>query len=97
MIYYFSFVPVSISDRLSVWLGVEVVCLLFFSAFYIGFGLETKKAILGVFVWLIWGLGFLIIPFPEGYGEEVLGGWAALLGVIIVLYVRYKRSRNNGH
>lgn len=32
VVYYFSFVPFAISDRLNVWLGAEITCLLLFLA-----------------------------------------------------------------
>jgi hypothetical protein len=93
MVSYFSFAPFSTSDRLSVWVGAEIICLLLFLAFYVGFDLETKQVVVGASIWLIWSIGLLVLPLPEGYGEAVLGGWAALLGVIIVLYVRYRTAR----
>jgi hypothetical protein len=64
-----------------------------FLAFYVGFDLETKKVVVGASTWLIWSTGVLVLPLPEGYGEEVLGGWAALFCVITVLYVRYRTAK----
>jgi hypothetical protein len=93
MVSYFRFVPFAISDRLNVWVGAEIMGLLLFLAFYVGFDLETKQVVVGASIWLVWSIGVLVFPLPEGYGEAVLGGWAALLGVITVLYVRHRTAR----
>jgi hypothetical protein len=93
MAWFFKYAPFSPSDRLVGWLGAITTCFLFFSGFYIGFSIKTKKAIVGFLAFLIWSLGLLFLPVPEGYAEAVYGSWAILFMAAVALYAKYEESR----
>lgn len=93
MTWFFKYAPFSPSNKLMGWLGAVTTCFLLFLGFYIGFSIGTKKAIAAFSVFLIWSLGLIFLPVPEGYAEAVYGGWAILLMAIIALYAKYEESK----
>ena len=66
---------------------------LFFSGYCVGSNIGFKKMVLSFLVVVVWSLGFLILPVPEGYAEAVYGSWAILLMVIAALYFRREESK----
>jgi hypothetical protein len=83
----------STPDKFIVWLGLMTFSLLLWIAFYIGFSIKTRKAVLGFLSILIWSIGLLLIPVPEGYGEAVLGSYFLLFILLMALYAKHEESK----
>lgn len=90
---FFEFMPISPSNILVGWLGAIITGFFFFSAICISFDDKAKKAIVVGLVCLLWSLGFLVLPVPEGYAETVYGGWAIIFMALVILYAKYESSQ----
>ena len=93
MAWFFKCVPFSPSNKFTMWLGAVATAFLFFLGFYVGFNIKKKKVIGGFSAFLIWSLGLLFLPVPEGYTEAVYGSWAILFMAIIALHAKHQESK----
>jgi len=85
--------PYTTPDKLIVWFGIIIAGLLIFIGITVGAGADAKTIAVGSIVCVVWSLGLLVIPVPEGYGEAVLGSYAILLMVMVALFFEYKKFR----
>jgi hypothetical protein len=91
IICFFEFLPFSPSDRLIGWLGAITASLLFFTGLCVGFSIRPKEAIAAFLAWIVWSLGLIYLPVPEGYGEAVFGGWFLVGFAVVALYEKYRK------
>lgn len=89
--YLLSTYPNSTPDKITVWFGIIIAGLLIFLGIAVGAHADALTITVGSVVCVVWSLGLLVIPVPEGYGEAVLGGYAILLMVTIAIFFEYKK------
>lgn len=89
---FFSFRLFSPSDRFSIWRGVVITSLLFFSGFCIGFKIPIKQSLIVALIFLGYSFVFFI-PVPSGYEEVYYGGLWVLIMIMLVLYAKLKESK----
>lgn len=92
-VYFFEFIPFSPLDSLTGWFGAITASILLFLGLCIGFSAKLKEAIAGFLIFIVWSLGLILLPVPEGYAEAVFGSWAILGMILIIIFAKYKESR----
>lgn len=93
--WFFLYVPFSPSNKLMMWAVLLISGFLFFSGYCVGSNINFKKMLSWFLVVIVWSMGFVVLPVPEGYAETVYGSWAILLMAIVALYYRREKSRRN--
>jgi len=84
--------------KITIWGSVIVASLLLFLGLLVlAENVDTKKMVLGFIFFVVWSIGLLAIPVPEGYGEGVLGIYFLLLIVALWLYSKYVGSKKKLH
>lgn len=91
--YTFSIDTQTFLGKLTIWFGIIIAGLLIFLGIAVGAGADAKTMTAGSIVFVVWSLGLLVIPVPEGYGEAVLGSYSILLMVMVALFFEYKKIR----
>jgi len=99
-LYFYSYIsmtyPYAIPDKLVVWGGLVVASIFLLSGFLVllkGEATNSKEVVIGFVFFVVWSIGLLVIPVPEGYGEGLLGIYFLLLIVALWLYSKYIGSR----
>lgn len=89
---FFKFVPFSSSDRLTGWLWAVLIMLVFGLGFFSIIVVKIRDALATLLALFLWSL-ILLVPVPLGYEEVYYGGSVAFLGIMLVLYVKYKEYK----
>jgi len=85
-------VPFSPSDRLTGWLWAVLIMLVFGLGFFSIIVVKIRVALATLLAVFIWSL-ILLVPVPQGYEEIYYGGSVAFLGIVLILYVKYKGEK----
>lgn len=82
-------------NRLTMWLYVVLIGLVFELGLFSIFVVKTKEVVRALLASFIWSC-ILLIPVPQGYEEPIYGGSLIFLVAIMILYDKYKsREKKN--